>query len=214
MKKDLKMVLFPLLALILFAGAIMFFNKEKTGETAPAAPVAPTANVLREGNYSVGPADAKVTVVEFFDPECEGCAAFHPIFKKIISEYPNVQFVVRYMLYHGNSNVAALALEGAGKQGKYWEMYGALLERQNEWGHQTEAPKHIFERYAKEFNLNVEEFNKSYDDFTFKSTLARDVSEGQQLGVKGTPTFFINGKMLMRLSYQDLKDAIDAELAK
>lgn len=213
MKKDLKMVLFPLLALIIFAGAIMFFNREKPGETA--APVAPqAANILREGNYSVGPKDAKVTVVEFFDPECEGCAAFHPIFKKIISEYPNVQFVARYMLYHGNSNTAALALEGAGKQGKFWEMYAALLERQNEWSHKSEPVMHIFEQYAKEFNLNVEEFNKAYDDFTFKSALAKDVSDGQQLGVKGTPTFFINGKMLMRLSYQDLKDAIDAELSK
>lgn len=215
MKKDLKMVLFPVLALIIFAGAIMFFNREKTGETAPEAATPQAANILREGNYSIGPKDAKVTVVEFFDPECEGCAAFHPIFKKIIDEYPGrVHFVARYMLYHGNSYSAALALEGAGKQGKFWEMYAFLLERQNEWSHQEGSVTNVFERYAKELNLNIEDFNKSYDDFTFKSALAKDVADGQQLGVKGTPTFFINGKMLMRLSYQDLKDAIETELAR
>ena len=118
------------------------------------------------------------------------------------------------MLFHGNSYSAALALEGAAKQGKFWEMYNFMLERQAEWSHQKDSVVHIFERFAKELGLNIEEFNKSFDDLTFKAALAKDVADGQALGVRGTPTFFINGKMLMNLSYADLKNAIDAELAK
>lgn len=212
MKKDIKMVLFPVLALAIFAGFLFFFNKEK----APIVEAVPEkTNLERIGNYSKGPENAKVTVIEFFDPECEGCAAFHPILKKIVDEYPNdVRLVARYMLFHGNSYPAALALEGAGKQGKFWEMYGFLLERQNQWSHQDTPVNTIFERYARELKLNIEEFNKSYDDITFKAALAKDVTDGKELGVKGTPTFFINGKMLMQLSYQDLKGAIEKELGR
>ena len=214
MKKDMKLVIFPLIALVIFGAFLAFFNKK---EAAPVdeALVAPKTNIQRIGNYTKGPVDAKVTVVEFFDPECEGCAAFHPILQKILSEYPNdVQLVARYMLFHGNSFPAALALEGAGKQGKYWEMYSILLERQGEWSHQEKPVTTIFEGFAKELKLDLTEFNKSYDDLTFKAALAQDIEEGKALGVRGTPTFFINGQILMNLSYNDLKNAIDKELIK
>ncbi|AUN99685.1 hypothetical protein DOM21_02375 [Bacteriovorax stolpii] len=213
MKKDIKFILLPIAAIILFAVTLWYVNGKKEEEITTATP--PQATLLREGNYTKGPASAKVTVVEFFDPECEGCAAFHPILQKVISEYPNdVQLVARYMLFHGNSHFAALALEGAGKQGKFWEMYNFMLERQNEWSHQKEPVNSIFEKFARELNLNIEEFNKSYEDITFKAALAKDMADGHQLGVQGTPTFFINGKMLMRLSYQDLKEAIESELKR
>ena len=214
MKKDMKLVIYPLLALVLFGGLLAFFNKKEVA-TVESTPEVSQTNVQREGNYTKGPADAKVTVVEFFDPECEGCAAFHPILQKILSEYPNdVKLVARYMLFHGNSYPAALALEGAGKQGKYWEMYSILLERQNEWSHQDKPVTTIFEGFAKELSLDLTEFNKSYEDLTFKAALAQDVEEGKALGVRGTPTFFINGQILMNLSYNDLKNAIDKELGK
>lgn len=215
MKKDMKLILFPLLALIIFGGIVMFFMKDKAPEptmldnsTSLMVP-----SLEREGNYKKGPDGARVVVVEFFDPECEGCAAFHPIVKKILAEYPNdVQFVARYMLFHGNSRPAALALEGAGAQGKYWEMYNFLLERQDQWSHRQESVTGIFEGYAKELGLNIEEFNKSYDSADYTARFAKDMADGQQLGVKGTPTFFINGKPLMNLSYEDFKGAIDNEL--
>ena len=213
MKKDIKLLVLPLIGLLIIGAGLIYFNKEKP-EDIPAPKV--ETNVLREGyNHVKGPESARVTVVEFFDPECEGCAAFHPILKKLIAEYPtDVKLVARYMLFHGNSFPAAMALEGAGKQEKFWEMYNFMLERQNEWSHQKEPVTSIFEKYAVELGLNLEEFKKSYDDLTFKATLAKDVADGQALGVRGTPTFFINGKILQNLSYADLKSAIDAELVK
>lgn len=213
MKKNIKLLVFPLAAIIIIGAGLIYFNQKESIEV-PAPQAA--SNLLREtGNHVKGPESAKVTVVEFFDPECEGCAAFHPLLKQIANEYPNdVKIIARYMLFHGNSYSAALALEGAGKQGKFWEMYNFMLERQNEWSHQKESVTSIFEKFAKELGLNLEEFNMAYDDLTFKAALAKDVADGQALGVRGTPTFFINGKMLMNLSYNDLKAAIDAELVK
>ncbi len=118
------------------------------------------------------------------------------------------------MLYHGNSENAALALEGAGKQNKYWEMYNLLLERSHQWGHLKESAAPIFEKYAQELGLNIAEFNKSYTDSSLKEKLVQDISDGKALGVKGTPTFFVNGVMLQKLSYTELKNAIDLELKK
>ncbi|MEA9355170.1 thioredoxin domain-containing protein [Bacteriovorax sp. PP10] len=213
MKKDIKLVIFPLIALVIFGGLLAFFNKKDAPVEEDLALSTPQGNLLREGNYMKGSAAAKVSIVEFFDPECEGCAAFHPILQKVLAEYPkDVHLIARYMLFHGNSFPAALALEGAGKQGKYWEMYSILLERQAEWSHQDKPVNSIFEGFAKELKLDLVEFNKSYEDITFKAALAQDITDGKLLGVKGTPTFFINGKMLMNLSYNDLKSTIDKEL--
>lgn len=211
MKRNIKLIIFPLIGLIglaLLAG--YFIDVRKKQARLDSMPY----NLLRKGNYSKGPSGAKVLLVEFFDPECEACAAFHPAVKRILADYPkDIEFVARYMLYHGNSENAALALEGAGKQKKYWEMYDLLLERADQWGHLKEPATPIFEKYAQELGLNIEQFNKSYADPALKAKLTQDISDGKSLGVKGTPTFFINGKLLQKLSYSDLKNSIDAELA-
>lgn len=212
MKKNVKLIIFPIIGLIvlaLFAGYFMEARKKQARmDSMP-------SNLLRKGNYTKGPSGAKVLLVEFFDPECESCAAFHPALKKILASYPkDIEFVARYMLYHGNSETAALALEGAGKQNKYWEMYDLLLERAAQWGHLKESAAPIFEKYAQELGLNIEEFNKSYSDPALKAKLTQDISDGKALGVKGTPTFFVNGNILQKLSYSDLKTAIEIELKK
>lgn len=212
MKKKVQLIIFPIIGLIilsLLAGYFMEAQKKQARlDSMP-------SNLLREDNYKKGFAGAKVLVVEFFDPECESCAAFYPTVEKILADYPNdIEFVARYMLYHGNSAIAALALEGAGKQKKYWEMYDLLLKRPDEWAHRKESVEPIFEKYAQELGLNIEEFNKSYADSALKEKLTQDISDAKSLGVTGTPTFFINGKPLQKISYSDLKSAIEDELAK
>lgn len=212
MKKNVKLILFPVMGLIILgviAGS--FIDAQKKQARLDAMP----PNLVRQDSYKKGPNDAKVLVVEFFDPECESCAAFHPIVKKILAENPDdIEFIARYMLYHGNSFTAALALEGAGKQNKYWEMFDILLERPAQWGHRPESAKPIFETYAQELGLNIEEFNKSYDDPLLQEKLNRDIADGKSLGVKGTPSFFINGQLLPKISYAHLKEAIKVELEK
>src|SRR5215207_3746893 len=97
--------------------------------------------LVRDDSASMGPADAKVTIVEFFDPECESCSAFNPTVKKIMKDYDGkVRLVVRYMPLHPNSMLAATFTEAAGEQGKYWQAHDLLFAKQSEWGERHGAP--------------------------------------------------------------------------
>ena len=91
--------------------------------------------LVRPDSPTLGPANAPVTIVEFYDPECEACAAFAPIVKKIYNEYGGkVRLVMRYMPLHPNSITAATFIEAAGEQGKYWQAQELLFQKQSEWG--------------------------------------------------------------------------------
>jgi len=85
-------------------------------------------NLIRQDSPTLGAADAPVTMVEFLDPECESCAAFAPVVKKILKDYDGkIRLVVRYMPLHPNSLSAATFTEAAGEQGKYWQAQEMLF---------------------------------------------------------------------------------------
>jgi protein-disulfide isomerase len=179
--------------------------------------------LVRPDSPTLGAADAKVTLVEFLDPECESCAAFAPVVKKILKDYDGkVRLVVRYMPLHPNSIRAASLTEAAGEQGKYWEMQELLFQRQSEWGERHGAPPNaqpanvpaLFEKYAKELGLDLEKINAAVKENRFQEKIQRDLRDGQTLGVRQTPTFFVNGRKLLRFSEADLRALIEDELKK
>ena len=169
--------------------------------------------LVKDYSPKIGPANAKVTIVEFLDPECESCAAFYPKVKGLLDNYKDqVQFVVRYMLFHGNSKLAAQANEAAGKQGKYWEMQGQLFYKAQEWTHQQQPQTAVFEKFAADIGLDVEKFREDMKDPVALANILNDFQEGPSLGVTGTPTLFVNGRILTELSYDGLKALIEEEL--
>ncbi len=184
--------------------------------------------LVRPDSPTLGPADAPVTLVEFLDPECESCGAFHPTLKKILKDYDGkVRLVVRYMPFHPNSVLAANVTEAAGEQGKYWEMQELLFRRQAEWGeihghggHAAATPVRrepagvLFERYAAELGLDVERVRAAVAANRYAAKVERDKRDGQTLGVTKTPTFFVNGRQLARFSQQDLSPHKEDELKK
>lgn len=215
MKKEIKLILAPIVFIAVAAIAYFSMNSNKDAISQAENNSTTSAQISRSSAFVKGPTEAKVEIIEFFDPECEGCRAFHPILMKIMDDFQGqVKLQARYMLFHGNSYEAALALEGAGAQGKYWEFYNFLLERQHHWGHQDGSVRHIFEMYAKELNLDIDKFNSSYEDISYKAVIAQDLNDGKALDVRGTPTFFINGVKLGRLSYNDMKTAVEEALKK
>ena len=178
---------------------------------------------MRPDSPTLGAADAPVTLVEFLDPECESCAAFSPVVKKIMKDYDGkIRLVVRYMPLHPNSLRAATLTEAAGEQGKYWQMQELLFQRQSEWGERhgapTSAPKPdfnaLFEKYAMELGLDVEKINSVVKENRYQTKLERDRRDGQTLGVRQTPSFFVNGRKLARFGEADLRALIDDELKK
>jgi protein-disulfide isomerase len=180
--------------------------------------------LVRPDSPVLGAADAPVTLVEFLDPECESCAAFSPAVKKILKDYDGkVRFVLRYMPLHPNSLRAAALMEAAGEQGKYWQMQELLFQKQSEWGTKHGPPSAatvqpdidaLFDKYAMELGLDLAKIKASVGENRFQSKFQRDLKDGQSLGVRQTPTFFVNGRKLMRFSETDLRALIEDELKK
>jgi protein-disulfide isomerase len=181
-----------------------------------------TETLVRPDSPTLGPADAPVTLVEFLDPECESCAAFNPSVKKIIKDYEGkVRLVVRYMPLHPNSLAAATFIEAAGEQGKYWEALDKLFKEQPEWGTkhgpQTPLPVDInalFKKYARELGLDMGKMEEAVASTRHVAKIKRDREDGESVGARRTPTLFVNGRRLARLSEDDLRSLINEELKR
>lgn len=165
-------------------------------------------HAVRKGNP-----DAPVTIVEFFDPECESCREFHPYMHSIMSDFEGkVQLVMRYAPFHQNSAFAIKILEAARKQGKYWEALEILFQHQPEWGsHHNPQPELIW-NYLPRLGINVDEVKKTMDDPSIQRIIEQDIKDGQELGVKGTPTFFVNGQQVQEYGPDALRNAVENAL--
>ncbi|MBX3011871.1 MAG: thioredoxin domain-containing protein [Caldilineaceae bacterium] len=193
-KREVKLLVgIALVAVLLIVGVAWLANR-------PAEPATPNI-LIREDSPSLGPADAKVTVVEFLDPECESCRAAFPMVKQILSTYEGqVRLVVRYFPLHNNSVLAAKATEAAGEQGKYWEMQELLFQNQPTWGEQQTPQTALFVQYATALGLDVAAFTEVLNSDKYTDKIQRDLQDGQALGVGGTPTFFVNGQKVQNIS--------------
>ncbi len=228
MKKEV-IILLVIVGAVAIAGVVGASYYRKSVQSVPVAGTKTVETkipeeLLRTDAPSLGPPDAKVTVVEFYDPECESCAAFHPVVKGLLNEFDGkIRFVSRYATFHKNARLAAIYTEAAGEQGKYWEMQAKLFEKQGEWGekhgHEPTAapsapPTALFEKYAKELGLNVDQLKASVADPKHGAKVDRDMRDVDVLKVMRTPTFYVNGRMLARLNQQDLRSLIREELSK
>jgi protein-disulfide isomerase len=176
--------------------------------------------LIRSDSPTMGNLSAKVTLVEFLDPECEACGAIHPLVKELKFKYQkDMRFVVRYMPLHGNSVLAASAMEAAGEQGKYWEYMDIVYRAQSEWAppHDGSPPKILardaFIQYAGYLNLDKAAFIKSMDDPKHAVKITRDRTDAIAAGVQATPTFFLNGTKLEVRTRDDLEAAIVRAIA-
>ena len=228
MRKEVKIL--GVIAVVVIIGAIIganyyrssVQNERVTTNSNSNKTTANTENLVRPDSPTLGAADAPVTVVEFYDPECEACAAFHPVVKKLLKDYEGkIRLVARYMPLHPNSLSAATFTEAAGEQGKYWQAQEMLFQKQPEWGTkhgpQTSAPADInalFKKYAMELGLDLNKMDAAFAENRYNTKIQRDLKDGQTLGVRQTPTFFVNGRRLARFSEADLRALIDEELKK
>lgn len=213
MKQELKVLLgIGVTTLLLLFGAVWWFSKSNSPTSSTPAD---QSVLIKEDSPTLGPKDAKVTIVEFLDPECESCGAMFPIVKQLMKDYDGqVRLVVRYFPLHKNSLLAATVTEAAGQQGKYWEMQEKLFVNQKQWGEQQTSQKELFLQYAKELQLDMTKFEAALNDPKIAEKIQRDQTDGKTLGVRATPTFFINGQEVKNLSVPLIKSTIEAELKK
>jgi len=197
--------------------AVYYLRAQRLERTAQVAERASTDNSIfvRPHSRSMGPENAKVTVVEFLDPECESCRAIYPMVKHLLGQYAGrIRFVVRYMPLHPNSIYAAGALEAAGEQGRFWDMLEILFQNQPDWGNHHAPKPELIPGYAQQIGLDMQAFERSLSVGAHRALVEADHADGRSLGVTGTPTFFVNGRLLERLGHEQLKALIEEELAK
>jgi len=171
--------------------------------------------LVRAYSPILGPENAPVTVVEFFDPACEACRAFHPIVKKMLADNPeNVRVVLRYAAFHEGSDIAVKILESARKQDKFIPVLEALLDQQPKWASHHNPQIEYAWQAAESAGLDralAEEQIKNPEMIALLNQEAEDI---EKIGVNQTPTFFINGMPLIEFSAAGLQKQIDAGLGK
>jgi protein-disulfide isomerase len=129
----------------------------------------------------------------------------------VLDKYPeNVKLVVKHfpLANHKYAHKAATAALAANVQGKFWEFHNKLF---NNYDVINDAK---IQDIAKELGIDIEKFNKDMLLPAIKSLIDRDMSNGREIGIRGTPTIFINGKALKNRSLQGIYQVIEAELKK
>ncbi len=214
MRKELKIVFaLVVFAAVVFGLAYSIYSSEQTNHENPVAAFQLPENLVRPDSPIMEAAGSSTTLIEFLDPECESCAAFYPIVKEVLKEYSGkVRFVVRYMPYHRSSLMAIAATESAGLQGKYWEMQELLFLKAAEWGHRERPDPEIFKAYAGQLGLDITQFASDLQNPDWSKKAQRDMADGIELGVKGTPTLFVNQTQVRELSPDALRAALNHSL--
>ncbi len=164
---------------------------------------------------SFGPAEAKVTIVEFFDPACGACRAFYPLVKEIQTKHEkDVRVVLRYASFHQGSETVVRMLEAARLQNRFKEVLEALLVTQAEWtvNHKVVADKAWPIAEAAGLDLTKAKSDMASDEISAR--LQREKEDIRALQVSQTPTFFVNEQALPKFGLQELYDLVTKELAK
>ncbi|CAM3187252.1 thioredoxin domain-containing protein [Nocardioides dubius] len=185
--------------------------KEASTAAERSALVRPDSRILGEKG------DGKVTFVEFLDFECEGCRAAYPYVEEMREKYGDeVTFVVRYfpMRGHFNSERAARSVESAARQGKFEAMYAKMFATQEEWGEQRKPLDDLFRGFAEELGLDMAVYDADYSSTEVKERIQRDIADGESLEVRGTPTFYVNGKPFQPQYVEDFEKVLDEALGR
>ncbi len=163
--------------------------------------------------------NAPVTLEEYGDYQCPPCGALSPELKKVEAQYgQRLRFVFRqYPLTqaHPHALVAAYAAEAAGLQNRFWEMHDRLYENQSKWSAEVD-PRPLFINYARDIGLDVDRFISDMSGTKVSARVTSDRMRGSSMGVTGTPTLFINGRMMRpeAMSPEGLRTGIDMMLGK
>jgi protein-disulfide isomerase len=182
------------------------------------SPSAATNVAGAEPAHVLGPANAPGKLEEFGDFECPPCGLLHPILVEMHREFGD-QLQITFREFplvptHQHAIAAASSAEAAGLQGKFWEMHDLIYEHQKDW-HEAFDVRPIFEGYAKQIGLDIERYKRDVDGEAVAQRIFLDGKRGHALGVKGTPTVFLNGKEVPfeSLPAEKLRVLIKAQIA-
>lgn len=213
MKKQYLVPLAGAVLVIVFAIAAYLYSQQKAVEKSNLAKTN-ASTLVRDYSPRAGNPNAKVTIVEFFDPACETCKAFHPFVKQLMASNPDkVNLVLRYATFHPGSDYVVKILEAARLQDKFWETLEATLDAQSVWSeHGNPQPERLWMRLGRT-GLDFQQAREAMLSPEIAQRISQDMVDGRALKVTKTPGFFVNGKPLTRFGYEQLRSLVQAEIA-
>lgn len=165
----------------------------------PPADTAPKSIPL-EGSFSIGPANAAVTLVEFSDFQCPYCARLSPVLDSVVKAFPrDVRLVFKHfpLSFHAQARGAAAAAIAAGKQGKFFEFRARVMPQFRN------LSDSLYLAVAKDLKLDMTRFRKEMAlTPEVNAVLDEDMALGRDVGVEGTPTVFVNGRLAQDRSFE------------
>ncbi len=167
----------------IIAGATFFANNKTEPEAKPS------------GNF-YGQEEGIITFTEYADFQCPGCASFEKINSAVRKKFGNqVRFEFKHfpiVAIHPNTIAAHRAVEAAARQGKFWEMHDMVFARQQEWT-TVSRPSEVLRGFAEQLGLDLKKYDTDVKSPEILATINADTKKGKELGIVGTPSFFIDG---------------------
>jgi protein-disulfide isomerase len=159
-----------------------------------------------------GTADGPITIVEFADYQCPFSARVTATIDELLSEYPGkIRFYFRHypLPFHPDAKPAAEAALAAEAEGKFWEMHDKLF------ANSRNLKREDLERYAVELGLDMTRFKQALDTRQYQGRVEDDLNTALKAGARGTPAFFINGRLLSGARpLEAFKEVVEEELAE
>jgi len=215
MKRYLPFVIVIVVALATFGGGTLLYRTRRPQVKNIPESQSVSARSDTSAHVRGNPA-AAVTLEEFGDFQCPPCGQFAGFAEELLREYDSrLRVVFRNfpLPAHEHAREAAVAAEAAGFQGKFWEMHDTLYREQTAWSKAPNA-RELFESYAGTLGLNMDQFKKDMDSDKARERVDSDHALGDFLGVKVTPTLFINNRPVepQEKNPEGLRAAINAAL--
>lgn len=195
-----------------FILGIKFYKSEQAKDVAVKAET--NMNIfVKDYSPKLGSEKAKVVLVEFFDPECESCREFYPYVKMLMDQHQgDIQLVLRYAPFHPNSKFIVKILEASRLQNRYFEALETLYENQPQWASHHDPKPELVWGYLEAAGIDIAKVKEDMNSPEIQKIIDQDIKDGQDLGVRMTPTFFVNGRPLDQFGYEQLGDAVKAAL--
>ncbi len=220
MKRYVPFIIIAVVFLGALGAGLALYRSARNPAQSPSPPTAAAPNMFESYSPHIrGGSNAPVTLEEYGDYQCPPCGALSPELRKVEAQYgQRLRFVFRqYPLTqaHPHALVAAHAAEAAGLQNRFWEMHDRLYENQSKWSAEVD-PRPLFINYARDIGLDVDRFISDMNGPQVSARVTSDRMRGSSMGVTGTPTLFINGRMMRpeAMSPEGLRTGIDMMLGK
>ena len=211
-----KLTVTILLGIVLVAFAFGMYNYQRRVQSSQEQKITQQeGRLVRMHSPVLGPQNAPVTIVEFFDPACETCRAFYPVVKDLLKKYPDdVRLVLRYAPFHQGSDKIAKLLEAAKRQNKYWPVLERLFAEQPSWADHGAPNLELAYKAAEQAGLDIQKALIDASTPAVDGVLKQDIEDLTAFEVTKTPTFFVNGRGLSSFGPDQLATLVAEEVAK